>query len=392
MNKPFSSIALLVTWNLKCVQDRYYTLNTHYAYLTYLSEAFQNVYVISSTVKCEDDAKINEDYCLNHFKNVSVVCLPEVTSSAKALLNFAKYKNAISIIRDKVDLFYCRVPDPFCWMPAIIGKKPTIMHFVGDTIDATKYNENWSSFKKMIMITGYLPDWWLTLRSARKSCVYCNGYHLVEKLKKKGIKSTAVISSTVSKNELPDTLSTLPHNKGRVSLLFLSYIRYAKGINCLMDTLLELNKRKIGFFCNIIGDGEMMPELRAFIKDNNLEKKVTVWGQINNRSKINELMKASDLFFFTSLSEGSPRVVVEAVSRGVPVVSTPVGSLPYSYKDGESIRFFPYNDYYAACDIIEQFIAEPESFIKQREKAFQLMKESFTLEAFLSKVFTYHES
>lgn len=390
MDKVFSSIALLVAWNLKSKNNSYYTLNTHYVYLLFLSQKYKNVYVISSVVNSNEID--NGKYCLDDFQNVKVIPLPEVTSSAKALLQLFKYKRAVTNIRDKVDCFYCRVPDPFCWMPTLIGRKPTIMHFVGDTIDATKYNENWTPLKKIIMIAGYQPDWWLTLKAARRSCVYCNGYHLVEKLSKKKIKATAVISSTVSKNDLPVSLPLIPHHKGRVLILFLSYIRYAKGINCLMDTLLGLKNRGIDFQCNIIGDGEMMPELKAFVKENGFGHQVTVWGQINDRSKINELMSSSDLFFFSSLSEGSPRVVVEAVSQGIPVLSTPVGSLPYTYKDGESIRFFPYNDSEAACRIITQFIENPTPFVKQRETAFQLMKDNFTLEAFLSKVFTYYES
>lgn len=391
INSNVSSLGMLVSWNVKCVEKQYYTLNVHYSYLKYLSTKYRSIILITSVVDCKSAATIDQQYCINTFNNIDVVRLPPFTSSIKAVFNYFQFRKAILSVANQVDLFYCRVPDPFSWMPALMGRKPTIMHFVGDAIEATKYNENWSAIKKFIVTTGYRPEWWLTIIAARKSLVYCNGFHLVERLRKKGVRAQAVISSTVSLNDLPSNLVALPHNRGKVAILFLSYIRYAKGINCLMDTLSLLKKRGVKYHCNIIGDGEMMEELRSFVRKNELSEFVTIFGQINNRQRINELMHESDLFLFTSLSEGSPRVVIEAASQGLPVISTPVGSLPFSFKDGDSIRFFPFNDVNCACNIIEEYLNNPKDFLNQRDNAFTLVKEKYTLESFLSKVFTYEE-
>ncbi len=383
------NIGLLVSWNLLKYKDIYLTINVHYAYIKFLSYNFRKIYLITSIKKTNNINILMKYNKLDDFHNIEVIELPEVKSFAKSLLNFYKYYKSIKYVSPLVDLFYCRVPDPFSWMPVFLGGEKIIMHFVGDTIEATKYNEKWSILKKMFIIIGYLPEWHMTLLAAKKSCVYCNGQHLVKKLYKKGVKAKVVVSSTISYEDLPELLHVIPVKQGSVSILFLSYIRYSKGINCLMGLIEKLEEETVPYHFNIVGDGEMMPELKSFVESKGYSSHVTIHGYVNDRGKINQLMDNSDIFFFASLSEGSPRVIIEAASRGVPVVSTPVGSLPFAFKDGESIRFYPFNDACTACEIIKEFMKNPVLFVHLRNAAYNLVKEKYTSEVFMSKIFSY---
>lgn len=379
-------IALLTAWNLESDGESGYTIaNTHYAYLKFISENYLKVYLVSSVRN--GSAVLQTNYRVSDFSNVTVIPLPEVKSYINSLLNFRAYYRALKSIRDKVDVCYCRVPDPFAWMSKLVIRKKNIMHFVGDAIDTTRHNEKWGFIKKQVMIAGYCPEYLMTLLAARKSTVYTNGVHLARKLSRFGVSATPVISSTVSENSLCPP--TPRENNTRLRLINVGYIRYAKGIKLLMSLFLLLKEKYPDFIFDIVGNGEMMEELRMFVEENSLTNNVIMHGHIDNREDLNRLMRSADLFIFPSLSEGSPRVVVEAMSEGVAVVSTPVGSLPDSFEDGVDIRFFGFNDAQGVMGIIEEFMNDAKPFDRQREMAYIKVKENYTIESFLSKIFSY---
>lgn len=383
--KRIENIAILASWDLTMNVGNVFIPSTHYLYLKYVSTYFNKVYLISP-IGNKNTKKEGE---ILDFKNVEIIPLPPSSSYLKAMSHWAAYRNAIKSIVDKVDCFYCRVPDPFSWMPALLYKKKTIMHFVGDTIDTTKHNEKWPWLKKKVMITGYLPEFWLTLKAARRSTVYTNGPHIKDRLANHNIKATSVISSTVFKKDLHSDFNPLPINNNSLIFTYIGYIRFAKGMNCLLDFCKEMKRRGINYVFHIIGDGEMMEDVKIFIKKELLEEKIILHGHISNRTEINEILRGSDLFFFPSLSEGSPRVIIEAMAQGVPVMSTPVGALPKTFSNGETIRFFDFNDVNGAIKIVQEYIKDVKPFEKQREVAFRKVCENFTIEKFLSKVFSY---
>ena len=381
------TIAILASWNLVQSGNEIYIPTTHYVYLNYVAGVYEKVYLISPLLRTETK---NKGKMLN-LPNVKVLPLPFNGSYLGALKNIKAYRTALRQICDKVDVVYCRVPDPFSWMPSLMFKKKTIMHFVGDTIDATQHNEKWSWLKKKIMIAGYMPDYSLTLRAARRSRVYTNGHHLADRLAKHGIKATPVISSTVSEKDLHDDFVPLPVSSNKVVITYIGYIRFAKGMNCLMDFCKRLKDEHISFLFNLIGDGEMFEDVKSFLEKEGLSEYVIMHGHIDSKERMNEILRSSDLFFFPSLSEGSPRVVVEAMAQGTPVMSTPVGSVPTTFTEKESIRFFDFNEAKEAVEIVKEYLRDSKPFDDQRKLAYKMVAERFTIEKFLSKVFSYEE-
>ncbi len=377
------SFAILTSWNLLEVNGEYYIGGTHFTYLAYASQNFDKVYLISSVRHTE--------YCgcqhnIGVFKNIEVVELPEVNSYLGAVFNYKHYCRALEYVRDKVDFIYSRVPDPFCWLPRLKYGIPTVMHYVGDTIDATLRNEKWSWLKKRVMIAGYLPEYRLTLKASRKARTYTNGTHLRDKLQKKGIQATAVISSTVCRADMADPTPLSDSRPPR--MIYVGYLRFAKGMNLLKNLWLKLKETYPGFHFDVVGNGEMMEDVKKFVRANNLEKNVHMHGRIDDRAELRNLLRSADLFVFPSLSEGSPRVVIEAMSEGIPVISTPVGSLPGTFSDGDTIRYFDFDDADGAYKLIEDFCKDPQIYEAQRLRAFNTVKSNFTIERFLSQIYS----
>lgn len=70
---------------------------------------------------------------------------------------------------------------------------------------------------------------------------------------------------------------------------------------------------------------------------------VTFKGHIDKREELLSILRSHDVFAFGSFSEGSPRVVLEAMANGLTVVSTPVGSLPRVFENDKDIVFADFN-------------------------------------------------
>jgi glycosyltransferase involved in cell wall biosynthesis len=65
--------------------------------------------------------------------------------------------------------------------------------------------------------------------------------------------------------------------------------------------------------------------------------------QLGNLS-VDQVLSAFDLFIITSFAEGVPTVILEAMSIGLPVISTDVGSIPEIVKNNENGFLYKFGD------------------------------------------------
>ncbi len=81
----------------------------------------------------------------------------------------------------------------------------------------------------------------------------------------------------------------------------------------------------------ILGEGEDRPELEALVHDLGLDECVSLPGFVDNPYAH---MRQADLFVLSSVWEGLPTVLIEALACGCPVVSTDCPSGPMEILDG----------------------------------------------------------
>jgi glycosyltransferase involved in cell wall biosynthesis len=81
----------------------------------------------------------------------------------------------------------------------------------------------------------------------------------------------------------------------------------------------------------IVGDGPLMPSLRALAARLGIEKQVILAG---HRNDIYDLIAAMDAFVLPSLHEGIPMVLLEALALDRPVIASRVGGIPEVIEHG----------------------------------------------------------
>ena len=106
----------------------------------------------------------------------------------------------------------------------------------------------------------------------------------------------------------------------------------AKGLNYLVETAQRFANHDNVVFV-IIGEGKLRSELESEIEAKKLRNTVFLTGFIKDAFKY---FTAFDIFVLTSLKEGFPWAVLEAMTLKIPVIATGVGAIPEMIEDNKN--------------------------------------------------------
>lgn len=116
----------------------------------------------------------------------------------------------------------------------------------------------------------------------------------------------------------------------KTNVLFMGLISKRKGAYDILESAKYLQNHNIEI--NMYGNGETK-ELSQKVKDNNLQNIIKVHGWISG-NKINEAYSNAHIYVLPSYSEGLPMSILEAMSYGLPIISTNTGGIPDSVDNG----------------------------------------------------------
>lgn len=136
----------------------------------------------------------------------------------------------------------------------------------------------------------------------------------------------------------PKKKQTIREDKDIRRILFVGQCVRVKGIEFLLRAVSMLSDRRI--MLNVVGnttdDSDYFTRLRHTIEALNLEDRVIFHGHISNKMMLVQFYQRADVFVLPSLSEGFGIVLLEAMSFGLPIVATRVGSIPELVRDEEN--------------------------------------------------------
>jgi len=130
----------------------------------------------------------------------------------------------------------------------------------------------------------------------------------------------------------------------------------------------------------LAGEGDQRAAIEQTIRDRGLEQSVTLAG---TRKDVADLLAASDVFLMSSISEGIPLTVIEAMAARCPVVSTAVGGLPEIIEHGRTGFLVPSGDHSGLAEALVGLYRSPELSRQIAEAAAQHATEHLSLEGML---------
>jgi len=109
----------------------------------------------------------------------------------------------------------------------------------------------------------------------------------------------------------------------------------------------------------IVGDGygDELELARQEVRRLGLEKVVLFTG---HRTDLPDVYVSFDVFLMTSVTEGMPNTLLEAMALGVPSVSTRVGGVPELLEDGNGGYLAPAGDAEELARLVLRLLASPE--------------------------------
>jgi glycosyltransferase involved in cell wall biosynthesis len=112
-----------------------------------------------------------------------------------------------------------------------------------------------------------------------------------------------------------------------------------KGSHVLPSLWRRLREAVPDAALTMVGTGALPSEVREAF-DPQDRPSVTVRPRVTDRAALRALYQSADVFLLTSLSEGSPLALIEAMAAGLPVVATRAGGVPDLVDEGDQGLLF----------------------------------------------------
>ncbi|HCE79350.1 MAG TPA: glycosyltransferase, partial [Thermodesulfobacterium commune] len=151
-----------------------------------------------------------------------------------------------------------------------------------------------------------------------------------------------------------------------------------------IEVMFLLKKQiKEPFKAVIVGDGPEKEELIKLVRERNLEKEIIFAGfQSDPISYIN----AFDVFVLTSEREGFPRVILESMLMGKPVVASKIPGVLSLVVDGETGFLVPPKNPQGFTEKISLLIKDPQLRKKLGEQGRKRILKNFSIEKYVEGV------
>jgi glycosyltransferase involved in cell wall biosynthesis len=147
-------------------------------------------------------------------------------------------------------------------------------------------------------------------------------------------------------------------------VLFVGRLSKAKGIQRLVEVWPQVIARHPSLHLLVVGSGggsfdDCEAEIKSFLHEQRLEQRVRLAGATD---RVQDYLRAADVFLFPSVYEGFGLGIVEALACGIIVAVTPVGVAPELIQHGVNGFLFRTEDSPAIVAVMDAALACQDSW------------------------------
>lgn len=135
----------------------------------------------------------------------------------------------------------------------------------------------------------------------------------------------------------------------------------AKAYPVLLEALALVRKKVPDVHWLQVGDGPQMQEIQALAQSMKLDDMISFAGR---RSDVDELLESMDVWVMSSIFEGLPVALLEAMATSKPIVITDAGGITDAVQDGEEALVVPMNQPHDLAEAIIRLIENKELAVR----------------------------
>jgi colanic acid/amylovoran biosynthesis glycosyltransferase len=131
----------------------------------------------------------------------------------------------------------------------------------------------------------------------------------------------------------------------------------AKGQHILLEACAQLKKRGTKVDLTFIGDGPDRESLESLAKKLDINEYITFTGAMG-QDLVKITYDTADIFVLPSFAEGVPVVLMEAMAKEIPCITTHIAGIPELIKDNEDGMLIAPSDIFTLADKIELLLKD----------------------------------
>lgn len=228
----------------------------------------------------------------------------------KALFHYKK-----QIPNNKETIHYLHTPEAFIQVKMHHPKAKTVVFSHGSFFNMLEGFRFYKNNKLVSLLFNRFLIWLL------KRADYI--FTLDELSTKQYLKYTNKVQQVDNSVVLPTPQTPKDGYHAPLRLLFVGRLSNVKGIDKIIEAV-ECFTEEV--MLTIVGDGEEKDTLHDMVVKKKLEKRVAFIGAVSPHT-VSQYMRENDILLLNSILEGKPMTIIEAMSYGMPVVTTPVGGI-----------------------------------------------------------------
>lgn len=180
------------------------------------------------------------------------------------------------------------------------------------------------------------------------------------------------------------------YNPSSKNIVLLGRLNERKGTYDLLNIVNEVVEKFNDVRFILAGDGDLK-KLNNKITELEINKYIDVLGWINEEKR-EEILKNTLIYVLPSYNEGMPMSVIEAMSYGIPTISTWVGGIPQLIDNNESGFLIQPGDIEDLKDKIIILLENNSLRQAMSDKGYKKINERFNLENQISQLISIYNS